>query len=90
VADDERRPREPPPYWIVQDDVARDRVADLGRRVGDLEERADGIAGKVDGLAAAEANRRRRGDDITGVGKVLVFLASVGGAVLAWLSYARH
>jgi hypothetical protein len=70
--------------------VARDRVADLGRRVGDLEERTDGLALKVDGLAASEANRRRRGDDLTGIGKVLAFLASIGGAILAYLSYARH
>jgi hypothetical protein len=70
--------------------VARALVGDLGRRVGDLEERTDGLAGKVEGLASSEANRRRRGDDLTGIGKVLVFLASIGGAVLAWLSYARH
>jgi hypothetical protein len=72
------------------DEVARSRITDVERRVGSLEERTDDIDHKLDGLSGSEQRRKGRVDDIMGVGKVLALLASLGGAVLAWLSYARH
>jgi predicted transcriptional regulator len=86
------------PYAWAIDEIARDRLTALDGRLGKLEgrfgEHETRTDARLDAIESVQTRRRDWLDGLAGLAKavagVFVTAATIGGAVLAWLNYARH